>query len=143
MMLHSLLTQQVSCPHAEELALARFAVVHALVGIQVTPSCMLSRLQLNALACGLQSCDACVVCLYSAGPHVCLGMGLFFAEAKMLLALLARDYVIECDHQVMEHDNQTPGAPQQQVGFKVDFNTHLKQGSVRFMRRHEPAVSLA
>jgi hypothetical protein len=31
---------------------------------------------------------------FGSGPHVCLGMGLFFVEAKVLLALLARDYTL-------------------------------------------------
>ncbi|WIA35635.1 hypothetical protein OEZ86_004050 [Tetradesmus obliquus] len=32
---------------------------------------------------------------FSVGPHVCLGMSLFFTEAKVLLALLARHYSME------------------------------------------------
>jgi hypothetical protein len=31
---------------------------------------------------------------FGSGPHVCLGMGLFYLEAKVLLALLARDYTL-------------------------------------------------
>lgn len=69
-------------------------------------------------------------CLHSAGPHICLGMGLFFAEAKVLLALLARDYDLTLADQT---------APD--LKFQVDFNAKLKQGAVKFTRKQQPVAA--
>lgn len=69
-------------------------------------------------------------CLHSYGPHICLGMGLFFAEAKVLLALLARDYDLTLDDQT---------APD--LKFQVDFNAKLEQGAVRFTEKKEPVAA--
>lgn len=59
-------------------------------------------------------------------------MGLFFAEAKVLLALLARDY------------DMTAAAGQEDeadVAFQIDFNANLKIGAVKFSRLQEASVA--
>lgn len=70
--------------------------------------------------------------LHSAGPHVCLGMALFMAEAKVLLALLGRDYEIT-------HLDSSPD-----VDFKVTFFTQLRQGAVKFSKKQQqPEVAVS
>lgn len=59
---------------------------------------------------------------FNTGPHICLGMGLFYTEAKVLLALLARGYNMEI---------QNP----EEVGFHASFVTQLNsQPLVRFSK---------
>jgi hypothetical protein len=62
---------------------------------------------------------------FSVGPHACLGYSLFIAEAKVLLALLARGYSAE------------PYRPES-LSFKTNFLTLLQQGSVIFSRHEQP-----
>jgi hypothetical protein len=56
-------------------------------------------------------------------------MSLFFAEAKVLLALLAREYDIT---QVDESSDS--------VNFKVDFMAQLQKGTVIFSKLKEPVA---
>lgn len=58
---------------------------------------------------------------FSQGPHVCLGMSLFMAEAKVLLSLIARGYDL------------TPEDPDSLM-FNSSFVTQLKRGKVRVSR---------
>eukprot|EP00878_Enallax_costatus_P027095 GHUV01029140.1.p1 GENE.GHUV01029140.1~~GHUV01029140.1.p1 ORF type:complete len:386 (+),score=129.18 GHUV01029140.1:249-1406(+) len=59
---------------------------------------------------------------FNTGPHICLGMGLFYSEAKVLLALLARGYQMEL---------QNP----EELGFQATFVTQLSsQPMVRFSK---------
>jgi hypothetical protein len=63
------------------------------------------------------------------GPHACLGYSLFMAEAKVLLALLARGYCAQ------------PHAPES-LNFKTKFLTLLQQGTVKF-RVHEAPLPVS
>jgi hypothetical protein len=56
-------------------------------------------------------------------------MGLFMAEAKVLLALLARDYDI------------TPVDDSSDVEFKVSLITLLKKGTVRITKKQQQPVA--
>jgi hypothetical protein len=62
---------------------------------------------------------------FGAGPHVCLGMGLFYLEAKVLLALLARDYTLGLDG----------GSP----AFTYSFFPELRQRTVLNISKHAAA----
>jgi hypothetical protein len=62
---------------------------------------------------------------FSQGPHACLGLSLFMAEAKVLLALIARGYDL------------TPEARSGPT-FTTTFVTQLKQGQVRVSRLASP-----
>lgn len=68
---------------------------------------------------------------FNAGPHICLGMGLFYTEAKVLLALLARGYNMEI---------QNPD----EVEFHASFVTQLNsQPLVRFSKLPAGAAEVA
>jgi hypothetical protein len=56
-------------------------------------------------------------------------MGLFMAEAKVLLALLAREYDI------------TPADDSSDVDFKVSFFTLLKKGMVKISKKQQQPVA--
>jgi hypothetical protein len=62
---------------------------------------------------------------FSVGPHACLGYSLFMAEAKVLLALLARAYEVE------------PVDPYA-LKFRTNFVTILKQGTLKFRAHEQP-----
>lgn len=72
--------------------------------------------------CSPLPCARPVSLFCSAGPHVCIGMGLFMTEAKVLLALLGRDYDI-----TLVDDSAD-------VSFHMSFVNHLVKGAVRFSK---------
>lgn len=76
------------------------------------------------MLCALPGALPCVRLMSpcSAGPHTCIGMGLFMTEAKVLLALLGRDYDI-----TLVDDSAD-------VSFHMLFVNHLVKGVVRFSK---------
>jgi hypothetical protein len=62
---------------------------------------------------------------FSVGPHACLGYSLFMAEAKVLLAVLARGYTAEPVHI-------------ETLNFKTKFLTLLNEGTVKFRQHEQP-----
>ena len=62
---------------------------------------------------------------FSVGPHACLGYSLFMAEAKVLLAVLARGYSAEPVHI-------------ETLNFKTKFLTLLNEGTVKFRQHEQP-----
>jgi cytochrome P450 len=81
---------------------------------------------------------------FGAGPHVCLGAGLFNLEAKVLLALLARDYDVRMASVGAEGAGAAADDGAEGPGFTYGWIPELRQPTwLKFTAKKEASASVA